>query len=335
MKQPIDADMALRLMLAEPASAAAELGRLYEEQWRELVVVLRANVVLIRVADRYAPFGAAVAPLLEAARLERERVASAMTMLARIAEALKAERVTIVFIKSFQHYPDMGSDIDLLVDDGTMRTDRVIAQAMGARPRRGTPASTFAGKRTYEVPGFAAPIDIHHGRLGLLGEHRALARRIFARPRRVTMAGLELAMPAPEEQLLLQVVDRVYARRHIRASDIIGVKRLAEGPVDQVALRAGAREAGIGRMLSYLVATAEGLTLRATKPHPGAAGLPTAHAGGYPLANARVAASYAATALDAVLAGDVERAMRIAALPALALATMIDRGLVRTMPVGD
>lgn len=326
MRRGIDADIALRLMLNTPASEIEELGKFDDAEWRTLAHVLRSNVVLIRVADRCATLGPATAHLAEAVRRERDRVGSAMTTIGRIAQALETEGVAFVLTQAFQHYPDMGGDIDLLVEDGGLHADRVLSKAMGIRARDGTPASTFAAKRRYDVPGSPVPIEIHHARLGLLGEHRALARRLLARRERCTVAGLDLPIPAPEDQLLVQALQSVYAHRRIRVSDVVHIKRLADGQLDRTALDKGAREAGLGRALSDVMALAEGIAARALRPDGDRTRrLPRADASGYPLSASRAAAAFAATAIEAILVGDADRALRIAALPALGVAALVRR----------
>lgn len=302
-----------------------DLSLLDESGWSRLIRTLSLNVVLIRVADRFAGCGSDVAPLLDAANAERQRVSAVVKVIARVAELLSARRITFVLTKAFQHYPDMGTDIDILVDDTGLRADHEIVEGLQARVREGTPASVFAGKRFYDVPGSAAPIEIHHARLGLAGEQRSLARRIFRGARRHVVAGISLPIPSPEDQLLLQVVQRIYVHRLIRVSDVVHIDHLLGDQLDLTALHKGAGESGLRESLAHMLRIAKnlakhgrGLAVDSSRPEP-VDGL------GYRVGTESALRAFAMTGVNAVARGDLDRAGRIACLPALLMATLAAR----------
>jgi hypothetical protein len=62
-------------------------------------------------------------------------------------------------------------------------------------------------------------VDVHHGRVGPLGEDRAFAALLLRQRRRVQIGDGSLWAPSPEDQLLLQAM-QVASRRALRLSDL-------------------------------------------------------------------------------------------------------------------
>ena len=71
----------------------------------------------------------------------------------------------------------------------------------------------------YGVLGADLVLDIRHGRLGHAGQHAAYVARLFRTRRAATLGGLVCACPAPEDQLVLQGVEKVVARRAFHLSE--------------------------------------------------------------------------------------------------------------------
>lgn len=304
--RPSDALIALRLAVGD-ASVARDVAVWDDDAWRRASVVLRTNVVLLRAADHARALGVAGAALLAEADAERSRVAAVLAVVARLSDALDAAGLAFVLPKALQHLPDMGHDVDVLVAAGADRADDVVVRALGADPVRGSIVARFAGKRSYDASG--VPVETHHGRVGHLGEHAALARALLARRVRVPLAGSATWVPAAEDQLLLQAVQRVAGHRRIRTSDLLRMRELE---------RAGLDEAYLGRTARRLGIVA---TLRWYRGSTAAAGATAGHA--VPLAVTLRA--YAEAAVAAARAAEIGSVARIACGPALAATTLMAR----------
>ena len=130
----------------------------------------------------------------------------------RIAEACDARGIPALFPKVFQHYPDLGDDLDLLVVSPSRRVDAVILEGLRAARRPGHWGSRIAGSVSYQVEGCSTPLDIQHGRLGVAGEETAFPAILWRERRRVVVAGLDAFTASPEHLLVLHGVQRVYGR---------------------------------------------------------------------------------------------------------------------------
>jgi hypothetical protein len=246
------ADLALRVLLGGAAPAAGDVD------WPGLLAVARRNGVLVRLGHRFEETGTRFpAAFAGAVREGRQRVRERLDLLRRIARLCSENGIAFMFPKAFQHYPDMGDDIDLFVLSGGSRVDGLIARTFhAARERRGL-GDCIAGTVNYRVPGCAAPLEIHHGRMGSLGEHRGYLEVLVKYARRGTIDGTEFLVPRPEDQLVVQGMQKVYGRRRLKIADVIatiGSVRQDDLDWNYILTTAGrlGTSAGLGCYLGYV-----------------------------------------------------------------------------------
>ena len=115
---------------------------------------------------------------------------------------------------------DMGADVDLLLLSRSANLDRVILQHLTAEAR-GDLRSRMASATVYRVAGCPSLLDIHHGRLGVLGEHTALPALLVKNRQPTRVDGLRGFVPALEDQIMLQGFERVCGRRSLRLADVV------------------------------------------------------------------------------------------------------------------
>src|SRR5439155_18427394 len=106
-------------------------------------------------------------------------------------------------------YPDFGDDVDLLVLTRSTRVDGGIIEGLPASPVPRDWGERIAGAVTYRVTGCPSPLDVQHGRLGIVGEHDAFPQVLIEHARVTVVEGIEFAEPPPEDQLVLQGMQRV------------------------------------------------------------------------------------------------------------------------------
>src|SRR5205823_12418813 len=73
-------------------------------------------------------------------------------------------------------------------------------------------------------------LDVHHGRLGVVGEHAAYPADLIRRRQSRMLAEEEYFVPAPEDQLILQGMSRIAGRRSFRLADAAATIRIIRGP---------------------------------------------------------------------------------------------------------
>ena len=177
---------------------------------------------------------------------ERARVAGLMENLPVICRELEAGGIRVAVIKSLDHWPDFGSDIDLFTEAPEGSVSAIMRSRFDAKIVPATIGDRLANKVNYQIPGLRELVEVHFGRLGQTGEHMQLARRILAGSRIEEFNGVALPVPAPEERLLLAALQRMYRHFLLRICDVANTARIVDsGQVDFDELRHASKAAGI------------------------------------------------------------------------------------------
>jgi len=227
-------------------------------EWDVLQQMALANVALVRLSDAQekttAPFSAHV---LEAANAERARISQAIGLIGKVSALCIEHGIPYMFPKAFQHYPDMGHDIDLLVLDRSRKVDGLLTKELGAGPERDTLFNRIANKTSYNVPNYRTPLEVHHARLGHTGEYTTYPATLMERAKQVSMEGVTAKAPSPEDQLIVQAIQRVCAHFTVRLGDaidsvmLLGSHNLDWDYIAKTTMRLGAFQA-MGCYLAYV-----------------------------------------------------------------------------------
>jgi hypothetical protein len=213
----------------ESRQAALILGILLEDpradtddlDWDVARRMAQRDRVLLRLADRMQRRDGPLPPVFTAATHTARAAAAAMLdIVARLTAACESCGAEYVVLKLAHQLPDTGSDVDLLVAGSAPDVDRAIQDHVPALAGRRRPVRKLTGKLRYVTARDGVVVDVHHGRLGPLGEERGLAALLLRQRRQVPATkDLTLWAPGPEDQLLLQAV-QVCGRRALRLSDV-------------------------------------------------------------------------------------------------------------------
>lgn len=254
----------LRLLLDAPAPLSAvptwaDRDGTATLDWDVLLEVARANGVLVRTAERLAAQGV-MGPdgFVTAVAHERQRIRSALELMGQVSQACEARGISFVFPKALQDYPDFGDDVDLLVLSRSMRVDRgITAGLLTTRVRRDL-GDLLAGATTYRAADCPAPLDVQHGRLGIVGEYGTFPQVLIEHARPGGVEGFALAVPLLEDQLVLQGMQRVSGRLRIALGDILfTIAAARRGGLDWDYVIATARRHGALPGLSCYLAYAD------------------------------------------------------------------------------
>lgn len=214
---------ALRLLAGREAAPVAP----EPIAWDELLRVAQRNFVLLRLSSRLRELGVeAPAFFVEAETEERRRARLMFDTIRRVSRACAEQGVRHIFAKSFQHYPDMGGDIDLFVGARSPAVDESILRGIQAAPVRRDLRSRMSGVTGYRVDSGGSVLEIHHGRLGVLGEHGEVVGHIIGNGSRAEVGGCEFLLPAAEDLLILHGMQRVYRHGVIRLCDVLSTASL-------------------------------------------------------------------------------------------------------------
>ena len=190
--------------------------------WGDLLHIAAQNGVLIRVVDQLETIGLEPRHFFSAAVREmRARNQRKLALIARIGRQCVGARVEFIFPKVVQSYPDMTGDIDLYIAARSLDADRNILKGFQAAPLKRTLRNRIEGTANYRLPGCDSVLEIHHGRVGMLGEHKLYISQLIENSRYVLAEGEEFLIPSPEDQLILQALQRVVQRSYLRLSDVV------------------------------------------------------------------------------------------------------------------
>lgn len=177
---------------------------------------------------------------------EKERVQTATDRLQEVTQALEQNGCPVVVIKSLDHLPDLGSDLDLLTCSSEELVVRTMRDRFGVTIETPSWSDRVARKLNFRLPGLPELVEIHFGRLGQAGELQKLAHRIMQRRVRQQVDDKYFWVPAPEERIILVALQRLYRHFYLRICDIMTVANLLEtGLVDFDELRRASEKAGV------------------------------------------------------------------------------------------
>src|SRR5581483_2957770 len=265
---------------------------------------------------------------------ERTRVAKAVEWLYAIVQALEQSGCPVCVIKSLDHWPDLGSDLDLYTSGTSEHVVRVMRDKLQAQVEPRSWGDRLAGKWNFQVPGLPELVEVHVRYLGQTGEQKLMAARVLERSVTKTVNGRTFRVPAPEERILISTLQRMYRHFYFRLCDMADVAALlAAGEVDFDELRRGAE---IGRIwpgvASFLTIVSEYVSRYGGSVFVPAEVLKAAYApdlrvqfrGNFLRIPMRPAAGlYGAQLLSASLNRDLRAMSRLPLLPPLAVSALV------------
>jgi hypothetical protein len=158
-------------------------------------------------------------------------------------------------MKSLDHFPDLGSDLDLYTTASSSRVISVMQTKFNAKLLPRSWGDRIAQKWNFSIPGLPEAIEIHVQRLGQMGEHQSLARRFNSRRVVKTVQGKDFYVPAPEERIIVATLQRMYRHFYFRVCDVVNSSAIVEsGALDLAELKRATEPSGIWQgAASYLM----------------------------------------------------------------------------------
>ena len=190
--------------------------------------------------------GKSVSWITDAIEREHARIENALKHLHHICSELEDAGCPVVIIKSLDHTPDLGNDLDLYSTAPERKIVEVMKGRLGAEIEARSWGDRLANKWNFKVPGLPESVEIHVQRLGQTGEHTQLARRFVTRrvPREV--GGYTFLVPAPEERIIVATLQRMYRHFYFRVCDVVNTANLVNsGTLDYAELERAAKIGGI------------------------------------------------------------------------------------------
>jgi hypothetical protein len=250
--QYIDAFLKLTLRPTSAADVFPLLMSLTPQQRQDFLeladsnhVVVRAFEVINRVAGNRGNSDLQ-AWAVEVLSKERARISNALSRLEQVVNALEEAGCPTVVMKTLDHWPDLGNDLDLVSTGSKAKIIEVFTRQFNAHMEARSWGDRLACKWNFALPGLPEAIECHVGRLGQTGEHIGLPQRFINRRVAVNVNGNTFLAPAPEERIFAATLQRMYRHFYFRVCDILNAASLVEsGKIDYSELRTAALAAGI------------------------------------------------------------------------------------------
>ena len=250
-----------RSPLSPTEELKTELRAISRPEFDELAALANSNHVIIRgleiFLDAIKETGDQMrAEWAESAlKAEKTRIATALEFLGEICTAFEVDNYDVAVIKSLDHWPDLGSDLDLYTNAQPQDVVRMMKRRFDAQIAERSWGDRLAHKWNFMIPGLNEAVEIHMGRLGQTGEQVVIASRLIARTRRVLLGNQEFRVPSASDRLMISTLQRMYRHFYFRLCDVVDSAALLDsGGVDLGDLRSAATAAGIWEgVATYLV----------------------------------------------------------------------------------
>jgi hypothetical protein len=229
-----------------------EVINISREQFDDLLMVASSNHVIMRGLEVFLDiaFEAKDHTRADWARaaldVERTRIATALSFLGKICTAIESENHDVTVIKSLDHWPDLGSDLDLYTNANSEEICKLMSRRFNAQIGPRSWGDRLAGKWNFYIPGLSEAVEIHMGRLGQTGEQVTISSHLVERTRRVMVGRMAFQVPSASDRLLISALQRMYRHFYFRLCDVVDTAALSEmGEIDFKDLRTVATNAGI------------------------------------------------------------------------------------------
>jgi hypothetical protein len=229
-----------------------ELRAISRQEFDELVALANSNHVIIRGMETFLDAMQETGDEMRAGwaqsalATEKARIATALKFLGEICTAFEVENYDVAVIKSLDHWPDLGSDLDLYTNTQSQDVIKMMKQRFNAELAERSWGDRLAQKWNFIIPGLNEAVEIHMGRLGQTGEQVTIASRLIARTRRVLVGNQEFHVPSASDRLMISTLQRMYRHFYFRLCDVVDSAALLDsGGVDFNDLRSASTAAGI------------------------------------------------------------------------------------------
>ncbi|HEY6490231.1 MAG: hypothetical protein WCC26_00900 [Terracidiphilus sp.] len=236
---------------SERTDLAQDLLSLDRQQFDDLATLASSHHVIVRGLDELLRIVDGENSTLQdwaqtALQAERSRITTAQMYLCEICDAFEQYEQKVAVIKSLDHWPDLGSDLDLFTNARAEDVIKLMQRIFDAEVAPRSWGDRIARKWNFLIPGLREAVEIHIGRLGQMGEQVALASIVLERARWILIGGHAFRTVSIADRLMISTLQRMYRHFYFRLCDIVDTIALADsGKIDFDHVRACANVAGI------------------------------------------------------------------------------------------
>ncbi len=222
----------------------AGIAGISRDEFEDLLTLANSNHVIVRGLSVFLKFmrdsqdDMRAGWAADALAAERARIENAISFLRAICAAFKDEGHDVTVIKSLDHWPDLGSDLDLYTNADSEEIVQLMRRRFQAQIAPRSWGDRLARKWNFLLPGLPEAVEIHMGRLGQTGEQVTIASRLPERARSVLIGEQTFRVPSASDRMMISTLQRMYRHFYFRLCDIIDSAALCEmGDIDYDDLR--------------------------------------------------------------------------------------------------
>jgi hypothetical protein len=189
----------------------------------------RVSLRTLQLLRRWTEAGAMVPELGgldELEQTQQRQIQAALATLSKVVEGLEHTGHSPVVIKTLDHWPDIGSDLDLFISASESETVRAMQSELHAETQPQSWGDRLAHKWNFRIPGLRQLVEIHVGCLGQTGEQDALPAFLETTSVIREVGDFRFRVPTPEEQVTLATLQRMYRHFYIRFTDLLNLTGL-------------------------------------------------------------------------------------------------------------
>lgn len=240
---------------------AAELQKLTRDDFEVLLDLSQTNHVIVRGLEAFFDLALERGDKMRAEwaasalAAEQSRIQIAVAFLSEICAAFEERHLGATVIKSLDHWPDLGSDLDLYTNASPSDVLSLMTRQFGARLAPRSWGDRLAQKWNFLLPGLPEAVEIHVQRLGQTGELVNFASSLPERRRVIEVDGYTFRVSSIADRIAISTLQRMYRHFYFRLCDVIDTAAVADsGAIDYEGLRSLAVSAGIWEgVATYLV----------------------------------------------------------------------------------
>ena len=200
-----DAMTILSRLLLTPGYGHASLASIpaARNKFEDLLTLANTNHVIVRGLEvllgvlREAQDEIRAAWAATALAAERARIDNAILFLHAICTAFAEEGHDATVIKSLDHWPDLGSDLDLYTNADPAEICPLMMRRFQAQLAPRSWGDRLAHKWNFLIPGLPEAVEVHMGRLGQTGEQVSIASWLAGRARRSSLETMRFEFQRP------------------------------------------------------------------------------------------------------------------------------------------
>jgi hypothetical protein len=185
-----------------------------------------------------------------ATEAEQARIDHALSFLAPICAGLESAG-RVVVIKSLDHWPDLGSDLDLYTNADALNVVAIMRDRFHAQIAKQSWGDRLANKWNFEIPGLPEMVEVHVRRLGQMGEQSLIGDSLIARSIPLPFGAYTFRVPSYEDRMIISALQRMFRHFYIRLCDILDLSGILDaGAVDFDYLRSLGKMTGLWQGLA-------------------------------------------------------------------------------------